>query len=453
LPPSNRWRAPSLPRQPEDHEMSQTSGHKGQRARFCAGLLLLGLTFLAFGDVLAGGQGENPSSTSSDTAESRLSRGYDDLKNDRYEEAIREFRAALALDPSLVLRARFPLAVALFESHQPEEARREFEAVRREVGDHPNVMYYLGRLDLTEDHLNAAIQELTKAASKPPFPDTAYYLGTAYLKQGNLSLAEKWLRKAAELTPRDPGAQYRLGVLYRQEKREEEAKKAFELSEQLRQRAADESRLKLECAQKLEKSSWEDARAVCQQLYDPDDPQKLTVLGTIYGEHGDYEDALIPLRRAAELSPHSPQMQYNLALACFRLKKYQEARAPLEKAVDEWPDLFELNALYGAVLFKLGEELPAYRILNRAHDLSPRDPETTGLLYELALVLAEKSQASKQYATSLQYLAEAAKLRPGDPEPHRRRAEVYNLTGQQAQAAEERREAERLNAPDPLKSN
>ena len=83
-----------------------------------------------------------------DTAEAHLGRGYNALKEDRYEAAAAEFRAALRLDPSLVMRARFPLAVALFELKQSADARREFEAVRRAAGDHPNVAYYLGRLDL-----------------------------------------------------------------------------------------------------------------------------------------------------------------------------------------------------------------------------------------------------------------------------------------------------------------
>ena len=74
---------------------------------------------------------------------------YDALKVDQYDVAVREFRAALTADPALSLRARFPLAVALFELHQSDEARRELELVRREVGDHPNVFFYLGRLDWT----------------------------------------------------------------------------------------------------------------------------------------------------------------------------------------------------------------------------------------------------------------------------------------------------------------
>src|SRR5271157_3059638 len=77
-----------------------------------------------------------------DTPEAHLGRGYDALKLERYEEAVTEFRAALRLDPKLVMRARFPLAVALFEMKNSAAARPEFEAVRRELGDHPNLLYY-----------------------------------------------------------------------------------------------------------------------------------------------------------------------------------------------------------------------------------------------------------------------------------------------------------------------
>src|SRR5580704_5092674 len=142
-----------------------------------------------------------------DTPEAHLGKGYDALKQDMYEVAIGEFRAALQLDPSLVLRARFPLAVALFESHKPVEARRELEAVRQEVGDHPNVLYYLGRLDLEGRNFDSAIRNLKEAAAakpKPPFPDTAYYLGVAYFKHGDFVAAENWLKEAARLNPRDP---------------------------------------------------------------------------------------------------------------------------------------------------------------------------------------------------------------------------------------------------------
>lgn len=391
--------------------------------------------------------GQEPSAgnaATADTPEAHLGKGYDALKQDRYEAAASEFRAALALDPKLVLRARFPLAVALFELHKPDEARREFEAVRREAGDHPNVLYYLGRLDLADGNFEDAIRNLTKAAAKPPFPDTAYYLGYAYLKQGDLAAAEKWLKEASQSNPRDARIQYQLGFVYRKQGREEEAKKALALSEELRQRDADESRLRMECGQKLDQGPREEARAVCERLYDPDNAEKLTALGTIYGQHGDFEAALKPLRRAAELAPQSPQMQYNLAFAYYHLNRFEEARAPLAHVLKRWPDLFQLNALYGAVLLRLGEDLPAYQALRHANELNPQDSGTADLLYVTTLGLARQSQGARDYAGSLRYFEEAAELRPHEPEPHRRMAEIYKLTGRASQAAAEQKEADRL---------
>lgn len=405
---------------------------------FALALIILGGRSFAFQEASVTKSG------TSDTPEAHLGKGYDALKQDRYDAAANEFRAALEIDPTLTLRARFPLAVALFELHKSDEARRELEAVRREVGNHPNVVYYLGRLDLDDRNFDAAIRNLNQAAAKPPFPDTAYYLGYAYFKQDDLTSAEKWLKVATETNPRDARVQYQLGSVYRKQGREQDAQKAIARSEELRQRDTNESRIKLECAQKLDHGPREEAVAVCEQLYDPDNAEKLTALGTTYGQHGELERALKPLRRAAELAPQSPQMQYNLAYAHYQLNQLEEARAPLANAIQRWPDLFPLNALYGAVLLKLGHDRPAYDALHHAHQLNPQDRATLELLHTVTLTLASKSQKARQYSDSLRYFEEAAALRPQDPEPHRGMAEIYGALGRPAQAKAEQQKADSL---------
>jgi len=379
-----------------------------------------------------------------DAVEAHLGRGYEALKGDNYDLAVNEFRAALALDPTMALRARFPMAVALFEARKFAEARHEFESVKNDVGEHPNISYYMGRLDLEEGNLEGAIRNLKRAAAKPPFPDTVYYLGFACFKKGNLAAAEKWLAEAGKLTPEDSRVQYQLGVVYRKEGREEDARKAMARSKELRRTEDDESKLKMECSQKLDQGPRDEARAICEQLSDPNDAKKLTALGTIYGQHGDLEGALKPLRRAAELEPQSPQMQYNLAFTYYQLGQFEAARAPLAIALKRWPDLFPLNSLYGAVLLKLGEEIPGYQALRHAHQLNPDDSSTADLLYITALGLAVKSRDTKKYTDALRYLEEAAKLHPAEAEPHRRLAEVYGLTARPAEASAEEQEAARL---------
>ncbi len=410
--------------------------------RGIVGALALLALVAAYGGRAASQEG--PAASTGGTPEAHLGKGYDALKQDMYEVAVNEFRAALQLDPSLVLKARFPLAVALFELHRSDEARRELEAVRHEVGDHPNVLYYLGRLDLEDRNFESAIRNLSKAAAQPPFPDTAYYLGFAYFKHGDLADAEKWLKEAARLTPRDARVLYQLGFVYRKEGREEEAKKTLAASEELRRRDDSEALLKTECGKKLDQGPRDEARSFCEQLYAPDDAAKLTALGAIYGQHGDLEAALKPFRRAAELEPQSPQMQYNLALTYYQLNQFEEARPPLAKAIQRWPDLFQLNALYGAVLLKLGENVGAYHALHHAQQLNPEDFGTTDLLYTITLALAQKSRGEREYATSLHYLEEAARLRPQESEPHRSMAEIYTLTHHPSEATAEGLEADRL---------
>ena len=391
------------------------------------------------------GPGGGPAKPSPDASlEQHLGKGYEALKEEQYEIAEHEFRAALAIDPKLVMRARFPLAVALFEQRKSAESRREFGAVRRAIGDQPGVLYYLGRLDLEERNYKGAIEYLNKASSRPPFPDTAFYLGLAYLKAGSNGEAENWLKKAIDLDPGDSRAEYQLATLYRKEGRQKEADLAFQRAKEKKVGSDKQSQLKFECGKELDRGVSEKATAICDQLYDPNDAEKLTALGILYGQHGQLEMALKPLQRAAELAPQSPQMQYNLAFTYFQLKRFQEARGPLQGAVERWPDLFPLNALYGAVLWNLGQALPAYQALSHSHQLNPQDANTTALLYQAVLELAGQSEKSASDQQALRLLQEAASLVPAASEPHQRMAVIYQRTGHPEQASEEAQKAAEL---------
>jgi tetratricopeptide (TPR) repeat protein len=409
------------------------------------------LVVLVVGALHSGFAQERPvnpagAGAATETPEFHLGRAHEALKYNRYQEAVNEFRTALALDPTLVVRARFPLAVALFSVQEREQARQEFEKVRAQTGDDPNIAYYLGRLDLMEGNLDSAIKNLTLAAGDPPFPDTAYYLGYAFFKKGDYGAAEKWLRKAAELSPQDFRVYERLGLLYRAMGRKEEAEKALAVSTELHKSDVEATQVALECSRALDTRPLEEARAVCDKLNDPHDLSKLVTLGNIYGEHGRYEEALEPFRQAARLDPESYEMQYNLGLTLFRLKRYAEARAPLEKATQLRPDMFEMNAPLGAVLFMLGDDLAAYPVLDRAHQLAPENADMIELLFKAAVSLAAQNVNKKEYAAALPYMIKAAELQPADAGVHRRLAELYSLTGDETKAAQEREQAERLAA-------
>lgn len=394
----------------------------------------------------AGGESSKSQGTS-ESAELHLGKAYEAMRNERYGEAVLEFRAALAIDSTLVMRARFPLGVALYEQRNYPASRAEFEKVRQEAGELPGLFYYLGRIDQEEHDYKRAIANLSKAAAAPPFPDTFFYLGAAYLKDGDEPNAEKWLKEAVRVNPDDSRALYQLATLYRKQGRTEEANETFARTREKKAASDKLTQLKVECGQELEHGLTEKARSLCEQLDDTDDAEKLTALGILYGEHGFLEEGLVPLRRAAELSPRSPQMQYNLAYTYFQLGRFSEARPPLEQATHRWPDLFPLRSLYGMVLWKLGDTQGAYDALTYAHRLNPDDKPTEELLYQSIVILAGQSESKPAIADAVRYWKEAAKLRPAQAEPHHRLSLLYAKTGRPQMARQEQAEADRLLAP------
>src|SRR5215831_15922877 len=80
-------------------------------------------------------QQEAKGDASADSLQLHLGRGYEALRQERYGDAEKEFKLALAIDSSLTMRAQFPLGVSLFEQHKFSEARETLDSVRRAEGD------------------------------------------------------------------------------------------------------------------------------------------------------------------------------------------------------------------------------------------------------------------------------------------------------------------------------
>jgi tetratricopeptide (TPR) repeat protein len=379
-------------------------------------------------------------------AEAHIGKGYELVQEDRYDQAAAEFNLALAIDPSLV-KARYQLAVCLFALGRREESEVQFRRLLQETSSDPNVLYYLGRLRLLALDDDAAIPLLRKIVAAPPFPDTAFYLGCAYLGKGEIAGAISTLELAATSAPRDFRIPYRLARAYQQAGRSKEAEKEYQRSSELREHYNTAARELVACAEALKNRSAGETRTVCQQMADPNDPDKLTSLGIVYGEHGAYDEAIGPLRRAAELDPDSFEIFHNLGLSYFRLRQYAGARQALERAVELRRDFFGSNALLGAVYFTLKSDELAYPVLVHAHELKPDDGESADLLFKVAMLLARDRFLEKDYLHTGEYLRKAAEVQPTDPSVHRRLAEVYGLLGQETLAAQEAAKADQIVKP------
>lgn len=314
--------------------------------------------------------------------DAHLSKGAQLMQSRMFEEAASEFKEALALNPADP-RAHFQYAVCLLSLGRNDQARSEFKKVRQLAGKSRYVTYYLGRLDLLSNDYPSAIKRLASVADNPPFPDTAFYLGEAYISSGDADNGIKWLERAARLLPSDYRVHYRLARAYSTAGRQQEAAREYKLyTLDLNEHKNTEAAVRA-CSEALRTQPLTTAHGICQRMYDPNDPEKLTLLGQLYGDAGAFEDALDPLRRAVQLDPNSYEAWHDLGLTYFRLKRYQDARAPLEKAVQLRPESYGSVVLLGATLYMLGDDAAALPVLEHAHRLNPADAQTTAVLNKL----------------------------------------------------------------------
>jgi Flp pilus assembly protein TadD len=316
-------------------------------------------------------------------AEAHLSRGVQLIQDQLFEAAASEFEQAVALnekDP----KAHLQFAVCLLSLGRNDEARKQFEQVQKLAGESRYVTYYLGRLDLLSDDYASAIQRLGSVAEDPPFPDTAFHLGVAYISSGDVAAGTKWLERAAKLLPRDYRVRYRLARAYSSSAgREKEAAREYDLYTQLRDEHKNTEKDVRDCTSALRAEPLAAAREVCHRIDDPNDADKLTLLGQLFGDAGAFAEALDPLKRAVQFDPNSFEAWHNLGVTYFRLNQYKEARAPLEKAVALRPEFYGSVVLLGATLYMLGEDDAALQVLEHAHRLNPADAQTTAVLEKL----------------------------------------------------------------------
>jgi tetratricopeptide (TPR) repeat protein len=311
-----------------------------------------------------------------------LNKGNQLMQQQSYEEAAAAFEHALQIQPTLQA-ARYQLGVCLFALGRNQESRRELEQLRQQAGPSHEIAYYLGRLLLLSGDAGGAIRELAPLTSDPKIPNASYYLGLAYVAAGDQARGIQWLERSERALPQDYHVHFRLARLYAAAGRKADADREYALFNDCRDAERHTEERMLACSAALDTGAADQTPEACAHLVDQNDPEKLVLLGQLYGEHGHFTDAMQPLLRATQLDPGSFDAWHNLGLSCFRLKRYQEARQPLERAVALRPDLFDTLNLLGATLYVLGDDKAALPVLERAHQLRPDDAQLKRALDQL----------------------------------------------------------------------
>jgi tetratricopeptide (TPR) repeat protein len=152
--------------------------------------------------------------------------GY--LQNNKNDEALKEFRKALAFDPQNATAHTY-IGKIYQGQGKLNEAINEFKSVVQNNSTSVTARNDLGNAYLqAKQYANAEKEFKTAARMDPINPLADYTLGIMYSQTDRLSEAETQFKKVAKVSPRDGNVFYALGSLYNKTGRTDEAIKNLE---------------------------------------------------------------------------------------------------------------------------------------------------------------------------------------------------------------------------------
>lgn len=252
-------------------------------------------------------------------------------------------------------------------------------AVREYLGSHADsadAHYLLGYILFKEQNPKPSLEQYTEGARyRAPSAIDVEVIGCDYLLLEDYAAADQWLTKAVEQNPLDAAAQYFLGRAKYNEKRFDEAARAF--TECLRLdpnnvKAADNLGLSFEGLGKTEEALAAYGKAIALDTVVPrTNPGPYLNLGTLLVENNRPSDGEPYLAQAVQIAPADPRAHRELGKAFLQLSRLAEAQAQLERALELAPESAPIHFLLAQVYRKLG-------LADKAQIESARYAELTG---------------------------------------------------------------------------
>ena len=246
-----------------------------------------------------------------------------------------------------------------------------------------------------------------------PFPGRAYVtrfernwvqLADAYAAAGLSGEALAALEYAAEAHPKHAAILDRLGSMYGEQGRWEQALESHQAAVDL---GLPGVAGKVHLASALaELGRLAEAKAAAQAALGevPDDTEALRVWGAVASRQGEFEAALPALLSAKDIDPENPETHYNLGWLYLQTGQSKEADASLRRAVELAPDHVQALHDLGILHAQAGAWDQASSSLRKALEVRPDFPEAH---YSLGLVHAQ----SGDFARAESSLQAALKLR------------------------------------------
>src|SRR5215467_4925494 len=272
-----------------------------------------------------------------------------------------EYQASYQLQGNTFIAGR---KLTLRQDELPVARAADYESFRRAVG-----------ADLGQE---LSVENAAAGGFVPPADMKADELvesARAAGDAGNLTVAEALLKRATEIEPKNKFAWNNLGLVYMQQRQDDQAISAFQK----------------------------------QIEVNPYDEYAYNNLGRVYWNDRKYEDAVKAFTKQLENNPLDKFAHANLGAMYAEWHKYDLAAPELEKAASLTPDSAELQVSLGDAYLNLGQDDKALATFDHAVELNATPLVWNNIAYQLSLKGSHLDRA-QQYAESA-VSATAAALR------------------------------------------
>ena len=329
-------------------------------------------------------------------------------------------------------------AIAFHQQGKFEDAIRDYDLFLDMYPDNPGVRSNLGAALAASGKYARAIEEYKLALLKTQDPQVRLNLAIAYYKSTDYRLAGQEL----ETVHAADGANRQATMLLADCKlRTGEYKAAIALLEPLHTTQPQDVGIDYILGTALVRDGQAEAaqRVINPLLSGPDSAEKRLLLGTSKFAARDFAGAREDLRAAVEMKPDLPDVNAYYGLVLFSSGETEESRGYFERELKQDPHDFESNLHLGMLVRTVDQKYPeALEYLNRALAARPGD---LAVRYQIALVkMAQGRQESARTE-----LEDIVRLAPTFTEAHVSLATVYFRENRKEDGNRERAIVQKLN--------
>jgi len=318
-----------------------------------------------------------------------------------------------------------------------------------------------------------ALLLLLLLAASPTFEES-FRAGLLALQRNDLNAATTNLETAAKLAPNNGRVWVALAQIYRKLK---ESGKADEAAAQAGTLGATDPLVLSTLAIYYSESSQALKAAEAQAKYSalvPKDTAAREKAAALYFEAANpllqtqkFGDAIAILSKARERLPNSAQLELALGVACYGLRRFDEAADAFLRTIAIAPEVDQPYIFLGKFLDQIPARLPevtkqflsyeqahpasalGYRLHAKALNMQSIEVEASRKLLEKALSIDANDASShfelgvvfdrtQQYPEAAREFERAAELDPADPATHYRLSRIYDRLGKHDAARTER---------------